>query len=95
MANEKDLVGVVAKKADLVKPVTFRRRRWEIADEKTGEKVVGEYLVCTCVFAGETLRFKVDDKDGKMIRTLLRMYGYPLYDLDNETVVPEEVCTEL
>ena len=94
MANEKD-VGVVSRKADLVKPVTFRRRKWEIVDEKTGDKIDGEYLVCTCTFAGETLRFKVDDKDGKMIRTLLRMYGYPLYDLDNETIIVEDVLTEL
>ena len=88
MANEKN-VAVEAKK-DLVKSVKFRRRRYEIEDEQTGEKSVGEYIECTADFKGETVRFKVDERSSKMVKVLMKIYGYPLYDTDGVSIVKEE-----
>ena len=79
MANEKiDNVTNLAKKIDLVKPVTFRRRKYEIGEG--ADKTIGEYIECTAELKGESVRFKVDQKDSKLVKVLLRMYGYPLYD---------------
>ena len=71
MANEKN--GFPVAKIELKKEVVFRRRKFEIKDEETNEVVVGEYIEVTCKFAGETVRFKVDDKSSKMVKALMRM----------------------
>lgn len=59
------------------------------------KKVVGEYIEVSCKFAGETVRFKVDDKSSKMVKALMRMHGYALVDVDGVSVVHEDAIAEL
>ena len=78
--------------ADLVKPVTFRRRMYEM--EENGEKKVGEYIECSTVIRGEVVRFKVAQQDSKFVKVMMRLYGYPLYGTDGVSVVQEEPLTD-
>ncbi len=89
MANEKENVTKV-QKAGLNKVVSFRRRMYEVEDENTGEIKTGEFLECTAIFAGETVRFKADQASSKLMRVLMKMHGYPLYAKDGVTIIPEE-----
>ena len=87
MANEKENVTNVAKSV-LSKRVEMRRIMYEFADEKTGEPKQVECLEVSCMFAGESVRFKVQPNDSKLMRVLMRLNGYPLYTKDG--VIVEE-----
>lgn len=91
MANEN--VGRVAK-GELKKEVSFRRRKYEIKNED-GTVSVGEYLECSATVAGETVRFKADPASSKMVRVLMKIHGFPLFDVDGVSVVKEDAVVDL
>ena len=85
MANEKENVT----KSVLTKEVSFMRRWYDFTDDN-GVFHEGESIVCTCTVAGEAVRFKVDKADAKLLRVLMKMHGYPLYEKDGVTIRKED-----